>query len=143
MPNTDLSQFLEEGSVALSYMETLSENKTLTDLYYYGSSDSLLTSTFINIAMSYNSTEDLDGALASYSWQLGKIALKLIRIADAWRNAGEALKAALSGDPYPAIPDILPLVTPEWMYVVGAAATVGAGAFAIMIVVTKKRSRSA
>ncbi|MHA2193484.1 MAG: C39 family peptidase, partial [Candidatus Thorarchaeota archaeon] len=32
MPNTDLSQFLEEGSVALSYMETLSENKTLTDL---------------------------------------------------------------------------------------------------------------
>jgi hypothetical protein len=143
MPNTDLSQFLEEGSVALSYMETLSENKTLTDLYYYGSSDSLLTSTFINIAMSYNSTEDLDGALASYSWQLGKIALQFIRIADAWRNAGEALKAALSGEPYPAIPDLLPLVTPDWMYLVGAAATVCAGGFAIMIVVTRKRIRGA
>ena len=93
--------------------------------------------------MSYNSTEDLDGALASYSWQLGKIALQLIRIADAWRNAGEALKAAMSGEPYPAIPDLLPLFTPDWMYLVGAVATVGAGAFAIMIVVTRKRIRGA
>ncbi|MHA2142083.1 MAG: C39 family peptidase [Candidatus Thorarchaeota archaeon] len=142
MPNTDLSQFLEEGSAALAHMEALSENGTLTDMYYFGSYDSLLTNTFINIAIRYNSTEDIDGALASYSWQLGKISLKLIRIADAWKKAGEALKAALSGEPYPPVPDYLQPGTPDWMYLVGAASAVGAGAVVIMIIFTRKRIKS-
>jgi hypothetical protein len=141
MPNTDLSQFLVEGRAALSHMEALSENRTLTDMYYLESCDSLLTNTFIWMAMRYNSTGDLDTALNTYEWQLGKISLQLIQIADAWKKAGEALKAALSGEPYPAIPPPWPL-TPDWMYLVGAAATIGVGAFAIMIVVTRKRIRS-
>jgi len=143
MPNTDLNQFLEEGRAAFSHMEALSENRTLTDLYYLENSDSLLTNTFINMAMRYNSTEDLDTTLNAYEWSLGKIALQLVQIADAWKNAGEALRAALSGEPYPAVPNHQPLITAEWMYVVGATAAVGAGAFAVVIIVTLKRSRSA
>jgi hypothetical protein len=142
MPNTDLSQFLVEGRVALSHMEALSENGTLTDMHYLESCDSLLTNTFIGMAMKYNSTEDLDIALNAYEWQLGKVSLQLTQIADAWKSSGEALKAALSGEPYPPIPAHSWPLTPEWMYLVGAAATVGAGTFAVMIVITRKRNRS-
>ncbi len=133
MPNTELSRFLEEGRLALSYMEALSANGTLTDLYYLESCDSLLTNTFISIAMKYNSTGELDTALASYSWQLGNIALKLVRIADAWRNAGNTLQAALSGGS---------LQTPsDWLYLLSVVATVSVGATAIVIVIAWKLVR--
>ncbi|MFW9966810.1 MAG: C39 family peptidase [Candidatus Thorarchaeota archaeon] len=133
MPNTDLTQFLVEGRAALSHMEALSENGTLTDLHYLESCDSLLTNTFIGIAMKYNSTEDIDTTLNSYAWQLGKIALSLVRIADAWKAAGEALQAALSGVLEPSASD--------WSNLIGTAATIGAGAAVILIVLTWKRMK--
>ncbi len=136
MPNTDLSLFLEEGSAALSYMEVLSANRSLTDLYYLGSSETLLTSTFINIAMRYNSSGELETTLNSYSWQLGKISLQLIRIADAWKNAGEVLRLVLSGeDPNQTQPSLY-----VWLLPVGAAVSIGI--VAIVAIATWKLTRN-
>ena len=95
LPDWDLSGFLEAGREALPHMAELSQNGSLTGQYY----ESLLTDTFIDIALEFNSTRNLDTALESQSENITIIADHLLAIADAWDSAANALETAMSNTP--------------------------------------------
>jgi hypothetical protein len=96
LPDLDLSEFLEAGREALPHMAELSHNGSLTGQYY----DSLLTDMFIDIALDFNSTGNLDTALESQSENITIIADHLLAIADAWDSAANTLESAISSTPF-------------------------------------------
>ena len=120
LPDFDLSEFLEAGREALPHMAELSHNGSLTGQYY----DSLLTDMFIDIALDFNSTGDLDAALESQSENITIIADHLLAIADAWDSAANALETAISYNP---------LNSPF-------LAIVGVGAVVVVIVIVIRKS---
>jgi hypothetical protein len=95
LPDLDLSGFLEVGREALHHMAELSQNGSLTGHYY----ESLLTDTFIDIALDFNSTGNLDSALECQLENITIIADHLLAIADAWDSAANALETAISINP--------------------------------------------
>jgi hypothetical protein len=95
LPDLDLSGFLEAGRGALHHMAELSHNGSKTGQYY----ESLLTNTFIDVALEFESSGDLDSALESQSENITIIADHLLAIADAWDNAANALETAMSTTP--------------------------------------------
>jgi hypothetical protein len=123
LPDLDLSGFLEAGCEALPHMAELSQNGSLTGQYY----ESLLTDTFIDIALDFNSTGNLESALASKSDVIAKIANHLLEIADAWENAAEALESAYRGSSNPLIVTVL-------------ASSGGLIVLALVIISVRKRS---
>jgi hypothetical protein len=99
LPDLDLDPFLEAGRTALSYMAELSQNGTLTDIFIIENYDSLLTNTFMGIALDFQESGDLDTALDAYSEDIAQIAEHLLAIADAWDSAANALETAISSNP--------------------------------------------
>jgi hypothetical protein len=96
LPDLDLDGFLEAGREALPHMAELSQNGSLTGQYY----ESLLTDTFIDIALDFNSTGNLDASLESQSENITAISDHLLAIADAWDSAANALETAMSSTSY-------------------------------------------
>jgi hypothetical protein len=123
LPDLDLRGFLEAGREALPHMAKLSQNGSLTGQYY----ESLLTDTFIDIALEFNSTGNLDTALESQSDHITIIADHLLAIADAWDSAAEALELAYQGSSTP-------------LFVTVLASSGGLVVLALVIISVRKRS---
>ncbi len=75
----------------------------MTDPFYGEDFDSLLTTTFVSISESYETSYDYELALDEYSEELTEIAGHLLGIADSWKATGEAIQAALLIDRPPTI----------------------------------------
>ncbi|MHA1936557.1 MAG: hypothetical protein ACW97A_14915 [Candidatus Thorarchaeota archaeon] len=73
----------------------------MTDPFYGEDFDSLLTTTFVSISESYETSYDYELALDEYSEELNEIAEHLLAIADSWKATGEALQAAMSDEGFP------------------------------------------
>jgi hypothetical protein len=91
MTDTNLTDFIAAGQRALPYFAELADNTTLVYPTNITRSNGYVASTFRDIALTYNSTGDLDGALAPYQDTLDNISAALLGIADAWKDAGNAL----------------------------------------------------
>jgi hypothetical protein len=99
LPDLELDPFLEAGRTAIPHMAELSQNGTLTDIFIAENYDSLLTNTFMGIALDFQESGDLDAALEVYTDDIAKIAEHLLAVADAWENAAAALEIAMSTTP--------------------------------------------
>jgi hypothetical protein len=75
----------------------------MTDPFYGEDFDSLLTTTFVSISESYETSFDYELALDEYSEELNVIAEHLLAIADSWKATGEALQAALTSNGFSVI----------------------------------------
>lgn len=102
LPSIDLGVFIEESSEALSHMDALSHNSSITSGIEVITRDTILYNTFYGMAASFESSHDLDGAISEFSEELDEIAGHLFAIADAWKTAGEILYDELGL--YPEIP---------------------------------------
>jgi hypothetical protein len=91
LPSMDLEAFLDEASEALTHMEALSHNASITSGIDVISRDTILYNTFFGMAASFESSHDLDGAIGEFTEELDEIAGHFFAIADAWKRAGEAL----------------------------------------------------
>ncbi|MHA2189445.1 MAG: C39 family peptidase [Candidatus Thorarchaeota archaeon] len=103
MPDVDLTEVLETGRIALPHFDVLSDNRSMTDPFYGEDFDSLLTTTFVSISESYETSFDYELALDEYSEELNVIAEHLLAIADSWKATGEALQAALTSNGFSVI----------------------------------------
>jgi hypothetical protein len=99
LPSLDLEDFLEEAAKALPHMDVLSHNDSITSGITVKSRDTLLYNTFFDMADSFESSHDLDGAISEFSEELDEIAGHFLAIADAWKAAGEALSNELETRP--------------------------------------------
>jgi len=95
LPDVDLTEFLSAANEALPHMDTLSHNSSITGGINVIFRDSLLFSTFEEIALDFDSTGDLDGSIAAHQDQLDEIADHLFAIADSWDAAADALEEAI------------------------------------------------
>jgi hypothetical protein len=91
MTHTNLTKFMEAGQRALPYFAELADNSTLIYPTNITKATGYVASTFKGIAEAFNSTGDIDGAFAPYESTLNDISAALLGIADAWRDAGNAL----------------------------------------------------
>ncbi|MHA1957926.1 MAG: C39 family peptidase [Candidatus Thorarchaeota archaeon] len=98
MPDVDLTEVIEIGRTALPHFDVLSDNRSMTDPFYGEVFDSLLTTTFVSISDSYETSYDYELALDEYSEELNIIAGHLLGIADIWKATGEALQVAMLGN---------------------------------------------
>ncbi|OLS23622.1 MAG: hypothetical protein ThorAB25_24330, partial [Candidatus Thorarchaeota archaeon AB_25] len=101
LPSMDLQEFLDEASEALPHLDALSHNASVTSGISVIPRDTILYNTFFEMASSFESSHDLDGAISEFSEELNEIAAHLFAIADAWKAAGETLSTELG--PRPAI----------------------------------------
>jgi hypothetical protein len=129
LPYLELNPFLEAGRPALPHMEELSQNGTLTDIFIAENYDSLLTNTFMGIALDFQESGDLDSALETHSENIAEIAEHLLAIADAWNSVADALEASMHELPLPQI-------------VVGIAMAGSVFVLAIVIITVRKQSRT-
>ncbi|MHA2601177.1 MAG: C39 family peptidase [Candidatus Thorarchaeota archaeon SMTZ1-83] len=91
LPSIELGAFIEESSEALSHMDALSHNSSITSGIEVISRDTILYNTFYGMAASFESSHDLDEAISEFTEELHEIAGHLFAIADAWKAAGETL----------------------------------------------------
>lgn len=99
LPNKDLDEFMSTSREALPHFEALSANSTMIEIDYYGGA-TITTFTFCNIASSCNSTTsgDVQAAVNEHDDDLDLIRGHLMKIADVWDAAADALERALEGD---------------------------------------------
>ena len=102
LPSMDLQEFLDEASEALPHMDALSHNASITSGISVIPRDTILYNTFFEMASSFESSHDLDGAISEFSEELDEIAEHLFAIADAWRAAGQILESMTES------PELLP-----------------------------------
>ena len=115
LPSMDLQEFLDEASEALPHMDALSHNASITSGISVIPRDTILYNTFFEMASSFESSHDLDGAISEFSEELDEIAEHLFAIADAWKAAGETLSESLGES------QVLPIE--DLMIVLGGGAT--------------------
>jgi len=91
----DLQDFLDAANDALPHFETLSHNASINSGFQVEFRDSLIFSTFEDIALEFDSSGDLEGSIAQYQEQLDEISDHLFAIADSWDAAADALEGTL------------------------------------------------
>ncbi len=91
MPDANLTDFTAAGGQALPHFAALADNSSLVNPGNLTYRDSLVFSTFWQIADMYNSTGDMDDALDHFRIDLDVISAHLLGIADSWQAAGNAL----------------------------------------------------
>ncbi|MHA1770581.1 MAG: C39 family peptidase [Candidatus Thorarchaeota archaeon] len=87
----DFTDFYADAEKALPHFEALSDNSSLL---YVGNISCItgdVHETFSSIAREYNTTGNLDAAIANHSTALDSISEHLTGIADSWSDAGNAL----------------------------------------------------
>ncbi len=87
----DFSKFYEEANKALPHFEAISDNSTLIYVGNLSRMHGAIFEAFDAIATEYNTTGNLDGAMAAHDVELDAISEHLVAIADSWKAAGEAL----------------------------------------------------
>jgi hypothetical protein len=96
LPNINLTQFTNVASEALTHMDALSNNNSLTDIFSPPDVDSSFVGTFIAIANSYDESNNMTAAIAENAENLSEITQRLLVIADSWKGASQALDEELS-----------------------------------------------
>ncbi len=96
LPDINLTQFTHMASEALTHMDALSNNNSLTDIFSPPDVDSSFVGTFIAIVNSYDESNNMTAAIAEHAENLSEIAQHLLVIADSWKDASQALDDALS-----------------------------------------------
>jgi hypothetical protein len=91
MSETNLTGFVEAGRRALPFFAQLADNSTLIYPTNITKATGYVATTFKGIAEAFNSTGDIDSAFAPYESDLDNISAALLGVADAWRDAGNAL----------------------------------------------------
>jgi len=128
MPSYDLTEVVELGREAYPHMEALSTNDSWVSIDY-GYDGSELTTTYIGLARSYQTTEDIDETLEEYSEEIQSLADHFLAIADSWKAAGEALQLVLEGEGF---------LTPQMtITLLGATSTL----LIVGVVVVRRRGR--
>lgn len=128
LPSYNLQEFLDEASKALPLMEILSSNESITSGVTIKSRDTILYNTFFGMADSFETSNNLNGAISEFSEELDEIAGYLFAIADAWRASGEILAGL--------IPDELVLPANSNIVIVGGGAVLVIG---IVVILWRRR----
>jgi hypothetical protein len=91
MSETNLTDFVTAGEVALPAFENIVDNSSLIFPANISQTTGFVATTFLEIAQAFNVTGDIDSTLAPYENTLNSISADLLTIADSWRAAGNAL----------------------------------------------------
>jgi len=91
MPDTNLTSFVAAGEAALPAFDDLADNSSLIFPGNLTQATGYVFNIFQGISDSYNSSGDIDAALAPYESDLASITADLLTIADSWQAAGAAL----------------------------------------------------
>ncbi|MFX1561461.1 MAG: hypothetical protein ACFFBL_12800 [Promethearchaeota archaeon] len=91
MSETDLTDFVAAGDVALPAFANIVDNSSLIFPGNISQSTGFVATTFLAIAETFNSSGDIDATLAPYESTLNSLSADLLVIADSWRDAGNAL----------------------------------------------------
>ncbi|MFW9844069.1 MAG: hypothetical protein ACFFEV_05815, partial [Candidatus Thorarchaeota archaeon] len=107
LPELELVDFVEAGSIAFEHFAVLSNHSALNDIYYNGGA-TIVSETFSSIAYQYEFVHDGDiqTAMTDFDEDLSEIKVHLNAIADAWDAAADALEQALAGPGIPWIPSM-------------------------------------
>lgn len=100
LPEQNLTDFVEAGSLALPHFQALASNISLIEPLNLTLHDSLAFKTFYNISAEFNKTLDIEQSLKDYSDELAIIDNHLLAIADSWKAAGQALAEIWPNDPF-------------------------------------------
>jgi hypothetical protein len=125
LPSYDVEEVVELGRLAYPHFEAISNNDSLTDLFYTYNG-SLLTSTFFSMADEYTDTRDLDSSIEAYSSEIQEISNHLLAIADSWKAAGEALDHILEHQGGTVLPIVIGI----------GIATIG---FPVVVLIARRR----
>jgi hypothetical protein len=91
MTETDLTRFVDAGQYALPAFVDMVDNSSLIFPGNISQSTGFVATTFLEIAEAFNASGDIDTTLAPYESTLDSISADLLRIAESWRDAGNAL----------------------------------------------------
>ena len=95
LTGVNLQEFLDTANDALPHFEVLSHNASISSAVQLEFRDSLIFSTFEEIALEFDSSGNLEESIALYQEELDEIRTHLFAIADAWDDAADALEVAL------------------------------------------------
>ncbi|MHA3962180.1 MAG: BtrH N-terminal domain-containing protein [Candidatus Thorarchaeota archaeon SMTZ1-45] len=98
MSNRNLTDFVAAGEMSLPAFANIADNSSLIFPGNISQATGFIASTFLEIAQSFNSTGDIDAALAPYQNTLDTLSNNLLTIADSWRDAGNALAVIWPND---------------------------------------------
>ena len=91
MPETDLTTFIAAGEEAIPAFENLVDNSSLIFPGNISQATGFLATTFLDLALSFNASGDIDATLTPYEATLNSISANLLTIAESWQAAGDAL----------------------------------------------------
>jgi hypothetical protein len=94
-----LDEFVRVGQEAFPYFEEICDNSTMIEFDYLGGA-TIMTDTLCSIAYSCENTTsgDVHAAVTEHDDDLNHIRENLMKIADVWDAAADALERALQGD---------------------------------------------
>ncbi len=130
LPEVNLQDFLDAANDALPHFEVLSHNASINSGVQVEFRDSLIFSTFEDIALEFDSSGNLEGSIALYQEELDEIGEHLFAIADSWDDAANALEEALN------LPDDTTPLETSFPVIVGGS---GILVLAVAIFLVKRR----
>ena len=95
-PEVDLTAFIDAADDALPHFEVLTCNESIQTLVGIKSRDTLLFSTFEDIALDFQSSGNLEESIRNHQDGLGEIRDHLFCIANCWDAAADALEETLN-----------------------------------------------
>ncbi|MHA1138355.1 MAG: C39 family peptidase [Candidatus Thorarchaeota archaeon] len=95
LPRVELTDFIDAADDALPHFEALTCVESIQSAAGVISRDTLLFSTFEDIALDFQSSGDLEGSIGNHQERLNDISEHLFAIADSWDTAADALEEAL------------------------------------------------
>ena len=111
LPGVELTEFIDAADDAFPYFEVLTSNESITTLVGAKFRDTLLFSTFEDIAVDFQTSGDLEGSISNHQDGLDEIRSHLFAIADAWGAAADALEETLNlPDDVEPLGDSMPVV---------------------------------
>jgi hypothetical protein len=95
LPGVDLTEFIDAAEDAFLHYDELTCNESITSLVGVNFRETLLFSTFEDIAVDFQTSGDLEGSISDHQDGLDEIRSHLFAIADSWDAAADALEEAL------------------------------------------------
>ncbi|MHA1390334.1 MAG: C39 family peptidase [Candidatus Thorarchaeota archaeon] len=95
LPGLDLTEFIDAAEDAIPHFEVLTSDLSIIISVGTIFRDTLLFSTFEDIALDFQSSGDLEGSIGNHQDRLDEIRTHLFAIADSWDAAADALEKAL------------------------------------------------
>jgi len=95
LPGVDLTDFIDAAVDAIPHFKILTSNSSIRSLVGAISRNTLLYSTFEDIALDFQTSGNLEESIGNQQEQLDEIRAHLFAIADSWDAAADALELAL------------------------------------------------